>query len=98
MLRSPKKAIGVLLILVSFVFLFLHVGLTYRYSRALSRNVEPKLGRVYALNNHGTVVYMTSAEWWILWGLFDGAIFLGAVGGILSKDNDKRVQPPQTRV
>lgn len=39
-----------------------YMGLWERYARTRPTAADPSVGRVYSLNEHGVIVYLTSAE------------------------------------
>jgi hypothetical protein len=43
--------------------------LWYHYASTRSRMQQPQLGRTHPLNTHGSVVYLTSHEYALLYGL-----------------------------
>ena len=45
-----------------FVVGFSHLYLWFQYVHTRPRFVQPEQGRVYALNNHGLIVYLTKDE------------------------------------
>jgi len=63
--------------------LFLNLYLPYEYAATRPRVSVPSEGRVIALNNHGTVVYLTSAEDMLLFASMLGSVFSGVFSGLL---------------
>ncbi|WP_146084120.1 hypothetical protein [Xanthomonas albilineans] len=67
-----KNVLGVL----ALVFWFSSFFLWEYYSSHGSRYFKPEVGRVYPLNTHGAISYLTSNEHYILYGtMAAGALF-----------------------
>jgi hypothetical protein len=75
-----KKVIFVSLIVAAFFCMAAHIVLTYCYFlRYMPRSPRPELHRIYALNEHGWIVYLTWGENLLmncLLGVFFGAILV----------------------
>jgi hypothetical protein len=64
------RYVAISLGLASFACFGVAIYLILLYANTLPRVPQPELGRVYSLNNHGTVVYLTQRENFALIGLF----------------------------
>jgi hypothetical protein len=71
--------LGALGILSGFLSLYLEM----QYGASRPRSPQPNAGRVIAMNDHGTLVFLTGSENGLLWALRIGGITLVASGGIL---------------
>jgi hypothetical protein len=78
-----KQFAAVLLIALGLGCSAFYLGLIVHYSNVLPRTPQPQLGRIYPINNHGTVVYLTEHEQSELTLLFFAAFGFGISGGVL---------------
>lgn len=78
-LTTFKRISGVL----GLCFWMASCALWYRYALTRPAIRQPGAGRVYSLNTHGTVVYLTSQEHFLLYFLMvTGAVFLFLAVGL----------------
>jgi hypothetical protein len=58
-----------------------------------SRVARPESGRIFPLNTHGSVVYLTAGEHHFLYGLMSAAVFLFLIAVLLDfmRRKDSRV-------
>jgi hypothetical protein len=71
-MRKRKTRLGVLASILGWTALALllaNVGLWYQYAGTRPKSAQPAEGRIYALNTHGSVVYLTLGENVCLWSL-----------------------------
>lgn len=60
---ATKKKVGKVLVILFGVAFFLSFALSLSfYYRGLPHNPQPEIGRIYPLNNHGYLLYMTRQE------------------------------------
>lgn len=82
-----RRILGYICCVLFFAGLALHLFLYSYYASTRPRHQEP--GRTIPLDDHGTVVYLTRQEDGLIWGLFDGALLIGALGGMFSLSASK---------
>jgi hypothetical protein len=73
---------------VAVVLFLAFVTVWYQYAETRPRVAEPSIGRIYSLDTHGVVVYLTQLEQSRLYALAWGAglcFLLGAIIGIFVK-------------
>jgi hypothetical protein len=60
---------------------FGYIGLFQRYSATRPRSAQPEVGRIYSINNHGTIAYLDKSENLWLWVTSASAvaIFIAAI-------------------
>jgi hypothetical protein len=85
-----KRFSAVLLIALGLGCSFFYAGLIVHYSNVLPRTPQPQLGRIYPINNHGTVVYLTEHEQSELTWLSFAALGFGISGGVLFASTEKK--------
>jgi hypothetical protein len=61
-------AVGAVVVWIAQFSLFFH------YSASPSSVADPSVGRTYVLNNHGSLRYVTLAEYRLIWALFYSAL------------------------
>ena len=76
------KALQVALVIVAAVAWFTSMCLWMHYDSTRSHTPEPTAGRIYRLETHGSIVYLTRSEEIILYALMTTGIicFVVAVG------------------
>lgn len=57
-----KKIIAILIAVTIFSCLGFGVYLYYHYAFSLPNKPQPEIGRIYPLNMHGTIVFLTKHE------------------------------------
>jgi hypothetical protein len=86
-----KKLLGYMMIAIG-----LGGGLTYVYAfdyfkATAPRSPKPEEGEIYALNNHGTVVFLSNSQRWVLTIIGVAGVAVAAVGGLIIKSlEDKK--------
>ena len=83
-----KKTLAKLLLIIAFGIGFYFVYLNSHYANVLPKQPEPNVGRIYVLNVHGTIVYLTAQENSLLTYLQFGALGCGICGGLLWKRSE----------
>jgi hypothetical protein len=71
-MAKPRTRLGILgsaLGWTGLALLLANVGLWYQYAGTRPRSEQPEEGRIYALNTHGSVAYLTLGENLRLWSL-----------------------------
>jgi hypothetical protein len=70
---NSKKIIAVFIGILIFLCLGFWTYLNYHYAYTLPGQPEPSIGRIYPLNVHGTIVYLTKREYseinYLSWGM-----------------------------
>jgi hypothetical protein len=59
---------------------------------------DPQAGRTFALNVHGTTVYLTSAEYFSARRTFDIGLIVGVAGGLLWRREKKKRSGDATQI
>jgi hypothetical protein len=72
----------------SFALWFSAMGVFFYYDATRPEALNPELGQIYELNNHGHVVYVSFRDGLLFYGL----MFIGAVGGITTFAIGRRLQ------
>jgi hypothetical protein len=81
---KKQRLLVVILTVISFSLAGLWIGLYVQYSDTRPRNAQPSIGRIYAINNHGTTVFLTKQEQWKVWITQYGALICGMAAGVVS--------------
>ena len=79
MLKFVKLAAGI----VALIFWFSSFFVWMRYAGRPNSTPDPLTGRVYELNTHGFVVYITSVEHHFLYGLIAGGVVFAVLTVII---------------
>ena len=82
---TPRRRIARGLAAVSVAVWFGYIGLFLQYAGTRPRCADPKSGRIYSINNHGTVAYLNRSENLWLDGLFGAAIALFGIAFALDR-------------
>lgn len=76
-----KKRIAIALLFSMFSLLILWMGLDTYYAHTRSKVPDPDSGRIYQINAHGAIAFLTRGEDLLLNSLFCGGILCAVVGG-----------------
>jgi hypothetical protein len=78
---SPRKRVARIMAASAVAIWFGYLGLFLQYAGTRPRSPQPKTGRIYSINNHGTIAWLNQSENLRLW-LTSGsavAIFITAM-------------------
>ena len=84
-----KKRIAIALLVSMFGFFIFWMGLHTFYAHTRSKVPDPVNGRVYRLNAHGAIAYLTRTEDLLLNGLFGIGILCAVVGGSVWRASER---------
>jgi len=79
-MRTIKRALVVTLLVIGAVALISALCLFYSYQGTRPKSAQPEIGRIYASNNHGSIVYLTKDEDSLLTYLEYGGLICWVVG------------------
>jgi hypothetical protein len=77
-----KKLIAIALVMAIFICLGLDVYLNYHYVYTRPERPQPDIGRIYLLNVHGSIVYLTKQEDSLLNWAFQGMVISIAIAAL----------------
>jgi hypothetical protein len=86
-----KKRLAIVFVAAGLLAMLCFGYLNVHYAKTLPREPVSATGRVYPLNVHGTVVYLTKNEERSLWWMFNGGIAVAIAGGALWRS--KKLKP-----
>jgi len=81
--RRPWRKISLGLVATALVTFGVAVCLTLSYLDTRPTSSQPELGRVYLLNNHGRLVYLTATEAYLRIGLYAFSVAVFVAGALL---------------
>jgi hypothetical protein len=65
--RSPRKRLAAIMAASALAVWFGHIALFLQYAGTRPRSRQPETGRIYSINNHGTIAYLNQSENLWLW-------------------------------
>ena len=78
-----RRLLGFLLVVISLSAGAEYFVLVSHYARSLPQSPRSESGAVIPMDDHGTRVFLTNPQQYVLWGLQLGGIITGAFGGLL---------------